>query len=138
MACKTESKVIGGNTYSATQWSATESLLMKMRLVKLFGPAIAALAPSENKDDMKSLSDGLTNMFVSNDPKEVVAVLKECIIGVALDDTRITASSFEEHFSGDNLLKVYQVFIFVLQVNYGNFLKGRWAENLMSKIKEKL
>lgn len=148
MACKTETKQIGDHEYSVTQWPAEKSMLMKFRLAKAFGASLATLMgnspqTAKNKkpteqDEALALSEGLSVLFQSNSPEELVALMKNCVVGVACDGKRITESSFNELFSGDELLEVYKVFVFVLQVNYSNLFKGQLADRFLAKMKENL
>lgn len=147
MACRTETKQIGEHEYSVTQWAATRSMLIKFKLAKIFGATLAIIASqsdtSKNKkkaaeNDARSLAEGLSTLFQDNSPEEIVALLKECIIGVGCDNEKITASSFEQLFSGDDLLEAYKVFLFVLQVNYANLMKGQLADRLLAKVQENL
>ena len=147
MACRTESKTIGEHEYSVTQWAADKSMLMKFKLVKAFGVSltkIVAIASTDTKkkssegEEIKAFSEGLASLFESNSPEELVSLMKSCVVGVACDGKRITDTSFNEVFSADDLLEVYNVFIFVIQVNYQNFLKGRLVDNLLAKVKESL
>ena len=137
MACRTESKTIGEQEYSVTQWPAEKALLMKFRLVKAFGAPLAVLmgkGDESEEDETQALSKGLAMMFQNNSPEELVALMKACVVGVALDGKRVTESSFNELFSGDDLSNIYKVFIFVLQVNYSNLFKGQSAERLLAKV----
>lgn len=149
MACKTETKQIGDHEYSVTQWPAEKSMLMKFRIVKAFGASLATLIGTasqtfseDDKDtdqgEAKALSEGLSILFQSNSPEELVTLMKNSVVGVACDGKRITETSFNELFSGDSLLEVYKVFIFVLQVNYINLFKGQLADRFLARMKETL
>jgi hypothetical protein len=148
MGCKTETKQIGDHEYSVTQWPADKSMLTKFRLVKAFGASLATLmgnSPQSTKgkkvseqDEALALSEGLSVLFQSNSPEELVALMKSCVVGVACDGRRITDSSFNELFSGDELLEVYKVFVFVLQVNYSNLFKGQLADRFLAKMNQSL
>jgi hypothetical protein len=148
MACKTESKQIGDHEYSVTQWPADKSMLMKFRLAKAFGASLVTLmgnSPQGSKDkkvteqdEALALSEGLSTLFQTNSPEELVALMKNCVIGTACDGKRITDTSFNELFSGDELLEVYKVFIFVLQVNYSNLFKGQLADRFLAKMNQNL
>jgi hypothetical protein len=141
MACRTETKEIGDSEYSVTQWSAEKSMLMKFKLGKTFGTSIAALMRSSNdkKDsEAKAFSEIISVFFDNNSPEELVALMKACVLGTACNGKRITDTSFNELFSGDDLVEVYKVFIFVLQVNYSNLFKGQLAENFLAKMKDHL
>lgn len=141
MGCNTDNKQIGEHEYSVTQWPATKALLNKLKLIKTFGSAMANIASlissdkSEENKDAEALAKGLSDLFDNNSPEDIVEIIKDFIIGVACDGTRITPSKFEELFSGDDLLEAYKVFIFVIQVNYKNLMKGPLADRLMEKIK---
>lgn len=143
MSCRTETQEIGMAEYSVTQWPATKAIVMKMRLLKTFGASVAILAGGAlggkgKSEDTKSLSDGLHALFQDSSPEEIVALMKECVIGVACDGEKITSSSFEKLFSGDELTEVYKVFLFVLKVNYANLMKGQKAEKLLAKMQVQL
>ena len=149
MACKTDTKEIGEHTYSVTQWPATKAILIKLKLIKTFGATLArisgsALETSDKKkkdnseNDAKAISEGLSLMFQDNSPEEILVLMKECVLGTGCDGAKITATSFEELFSGDNLLEVYKVFLFVLRVNYSDLMKGQLADRLLAKVQESL
>lgn len=141
MSCETETKIIGEHEYSVTQWPAKKAILTKFKLIKTFGASLAILAgqsSNEDYDDARTLSDGLSTLFNHSSPDELLSLMTECVIGVACDGKRITESRFDEIFSGDNLMDVYKVFIFVLKVNYGNLMKGQLADRFLAKMKENL
>tara|TARA_R110000851_G_scaffold96792_2_gene209937 strand:+ start:20945 stop:21361 length:417 start_codon:yes stop_codon:yes gene_type:complete len=138
MACRTENKEIGDHEYSVVQWSADKAMLMKFKLIKIFGPSLAMLATEDGGSDSESLSKGLHKLFENNSPEDIVATMKECVLGVAMDGKRLTPSSYAESFSADDIMDIYQIFIFVIKVNYGNLLKGQLAERFLAKMKENL
>lgn len=147
MSCQTETKQIGEREFSVTQWPADKAMLMKMKLAKTFGASIANIASiamasdkkkSSDAEQAKALSEGIAMMFQNNTPEEVTALIKSCVVGVALDGTRITETSFNEKFSGDELMDVYKVFFFVVKVNYGNLLKGQKLEGFLAKVQDSM
>ena len=147
MACKTETSEIGDHEYSVTQWPAEKSMLMKLRLTKAFGAPLAILmgnhkddpkSTTKDQDDALALSEGLNSLFEASSPEELVSLIKSSVVGVARDGKRITDSSFNEYFSGDDLMEVYKVFIFVLRVNYANLFRGQLADRFLAKVKENL
>ena len=139
MPCNTETTYIGDNEFSVTQWPIEKSLLMKFKLTKMFGPALTCLlggldVKGSDEDQITSLSNGLEKLFESGTPEDIVLIMKKSIVGIHCNEERITESSFTELFSGDNMMDVYKVFLFVLKVNYGNLLKGQKVEKLLAKI----
>lgn len=139
MACETQTTTIGDKEYSVTQWPAEKALLMKFRLVRAFGAAFASLAgtlegPTSTDNDMgKALASGLEEIFKCVKPEDLVALLKDSIVGVAVDGKKLTGPGFATEFSGDELGRMYAVFIFVLKVNYGNLIKGQWMESALAR-----
>lgn len=147
MACSTETKQIGDHEFSVTQWPADKAILMKMKLAKTFGASIGKIASmalqstkgkTSDAEEAEALSEGISMLFQSNTPEEIMQLIKGCVIGVAMDGTKITETTFNQIFSGDNLMDVYKVFIFVVKVNYGNLLKGQKAEALLAKVADTL
>ncbi len=139
MACETESKAIGDHEYTVTQWPAETAILMKFRLVKLFGASLAKLIEHPKQDDNgANLSGFVSELFANASPEDMLATLKQCVVGVTCDEKRITNSTFTELFSGNNLPDVYKVFVFVLQVNFSNLFSGQKMEEVMAKLKKNL
>lgn len=147
MTCNTETKQIGDHEFSVTQWPADKAILMKMKLGKAFGASIgkiASIALESNKkqttdsEQAQALSEGISMLFESNSPEEITKLIKDSVIGVAVDGTKITETTFNQIFSGDDLMDVYKVFIFVIKVNYGNLLKGQKAEAFLAKVQGSL
>lgn len=138
MGCKTETKTIGEREYSVRQWPAEKAILMKFKLAKAFGASLATLLGNEGAEELDTISKSFALIFDNSSPEELVALMKSCIVNVACDGTKITETSFNELFSGDNLLEIYQVFIFVLQVNYSNLFQGQLADRYLAKLKENL
>lgn len=142
MTCKTETKTIGERDYSVTQWPAEKSMLMKFRLTEILGPSLAQLAklkdPSKDIDEFKVFSSALSELFKTNKPQDVVDMIKDTVIGVAVDSTKMTNSKFDELFSGDDLIECYKVFLFVLKVNYSNLFKGQLVDNLLAKLQTRV
>lgn len=146
MACKTETLQIGNHEYTVTQWPAQKAILTKLKLVKTFGAALSILAgdssdkksKNKNKEEAEALSKGLSVLFDHSSPEDLLKLMTDCVIGIMCDDKRITITSFDEIFSGEDLMDVYKVFLFVLRVNYGNLMKGQLAESFLAKMKENL
>ena len=139
MVCRTETKDINDREYSVTQWPADKSMLMKFKLAKIFGTSIVklvdAISESENPknqtNEIKAIGESLSLLFKDNEPEEIVNFIKSCIIGVACEGKRITETRYPELYSGDNLMEIYKVFLFVVQVNYSNLFKGQKVENFI-------
>lgn len=157
MPCKTETQQIGDYEFSVTQWTPDKALLMKMRLMKVIGPSFAKLIElikekdAETEGDIdasilaNTVSESIHILFENGSPEEVSALIKECILGTAVhghpeikDGQRITDSTFNQLFSGDDFYRIYQVFFFVVKVNYLGFIKGQYAGRVLAKFKDRM
>ena len=140
MSTKIESKTINEREYTVTQWPAEKALLMKFKLTKVIGAPLALLiAASDTGDaDADTIANSLNALFKNSTPEELTALIKECIVGIMCDKERITSSTFSSLFVGENLLDVYQVLFFIVQVNYGGLFKGQLVENLLAKVPKNL
>lgn len=134
MTCKTETKTIGEREFSVTQWSAEKALLMKLKLLKVIGPSVASLASNSDGNEVEAFAKGLEKLFQNSEPEQILDLIKQCLVGVAIDGTRLTESRINENFDADSLMDMYQVFLFVLKTNYGNFMKGQLAQKLVAKM----
>lgn len=136
MAVKTESIIIDEREFHVTQWSAEKALLNKFKLLKMFGSSLSMLASGLDQKqkaseiEVKAIGEAIHELFQNTEPTELTATMKQCIVGVAEDGKRITESSFNQSFGADDLMVIYRLFLFVLQVNYSNFLKGQLGEKL--------
>jgi hypothetical protein len=143
MSCKTENTTIGEHEYSVTQWPADKALTMKFRLGKTLGPFFGKIATGVKKEkgefdiDKAVLSDAISQIFKDSTPEDLTKLLKDSIVGSAIDGTKITETTFNQYFSGDSLGDVYKVFFFVIKVNYsGNFIPALAVETLVAKAKK--
>lgn len=136
MSTKTETKEINGREYSVTQWPAEKALLMKFKLTKIIGAPLALLIASQDESNAEAdiIAKSIAALFDKSTPEDLLAVIKECVIGVACNTQKITNSSFSSLFIGDNLMDVYQVLFFVVRVNFGGLFKGQLVENLLAQV----
>jgi hypothetical protein len=146
MACKTETKKIGNHDYTVTQWPAQKAILVKLKMVKIFGASLLILANDKGKQKSKreqangseTFSDSFNALFENSTPEELLKTMTDSILGIMCDGKRMTLSNFDEVFSGDSLLEMFLVFLFVMKVNFGNLMKGQLAEDFLAKMKENL
>lgn len=149
MTCRTETKTIDNVEYSVRQWPAEKAMVNKFKLIKILGAPLASIAnvlgDSDTNDgslsdnEVSSISGAIEQLFANSSPEDLVSFIKECIVsnvfaGEGANATRITETSFNDMFAGDDLSKVYKVFIFVIKVNYSNLVKGQGVENLLAKL----
>lgn len=131
MACETFNQEIDGVEYSVTQWPADKAFMMKFKLLKIFGPALAQLA-NDKIDDSAKISGALTEIFKTAEPKDVLEIIKECVLSASVDGERITSAFFTETYNGERMMEAYKVFVFVIRTNYSNLFSGKFAETLLA------
>lgn len=141
MSCESESKTIGDRKFTVTQWDAEKCLLMKIRLLRTLGPASQKILTSIDSDgEVEGLLDGFNEIFQGNDPQEVVAMLKDVVMGAScssVEGDRITDSNFNLIFDANNLTDIYVLFIFVLKVNYYKaFTQGHYSKKIVARVKK--
>lgn len=127
MACKQETREIRGKQVFVRQWPASKAMDMQINLLTTMG------------DDCLGFVLGdwtfANLMFILQRVERPVflALVKECICAARIDGVEISATNFDVEFSGD-LMFIYDLFSFVLEVNFKDF----FAEGLarMEAIKE--
>ena len=130
-------KKIGSRKYRVDKLPATEANKLLIRLIKFLGPsfeaiaellagggiqgAAAALKGSDN--DLSGAARSL-GMFAANlDPDETHEMLKDiCEVAQAAGPNGYEEIVFEMHMT--DLMEAYQLAIYVLQVQFRDFLPG--------------
>ncbi len=146
MSCKDETRSINGHEYYCRQWDADKAFLMKFRLTKILGPALAELATAigskkkgedKEKEQVDALSNGMTKLFASAKPEELLGLIKEVVCSCTRDGERFNQSDFALAYQGE-LREPYMVFLFVIGLNYSDFFGGQSVEGLLAKATENL
>ena len=105
----------------------------KMELIAMLGntlPDIAAMAANKDKsqqEQISSFSNAAQKLFESASPEKVVDLIVRMLTSghTKRDGERLTESTFNSVYAGDNLSEAYKAFGFVIQVNYKGFFKGQ-------------
>jgi len=149
MAIETRNKTIDGHQVMVTQYPGTTSLTNKVRILKLLGPGVgetlSKVSPEEATAGVASSKleifiQVLGNVCGTLDPDKFTEFVLELLIGTRIkvggtsgDYQEITREIFDLEFAGQ-LLLMYKILFFVLEVNYGNFFgKGGLGEFLKRK-----
>ena len=145
MSCNIEKKNILGKEYSCQQWSAVVGLKMQAKLIEYgagtFFQFIASLK-SDFKDaikndanveditdymDAEKIVKAVDTLFSSHNSEEIVQFIIDFILEAELEigKEKFQYNHIDENFSGDNLIGIYQLFLFVVSTNYKNLFKGQ-------------
>lgn len=153
MACETFDTQINGTQYVTTQWSATRSFTMKLKIVQMFGDALfelARLSVNPNKkenvegqvqskqispEQISGVQNALAKLFEKHQPEAIVAFVKDALSCGATkrDGKRIVSSNFDQIFDEAGLGEMYKAFFFVVKSNYADFFKGQKAADILAK-----
>jgi hypothetical protein len=127
----TKKKTIDGAEYSVTQFPARRGLALKIKLVKLIGPALAEAAGGLDLKEGVNLQEAeIDTGFMGKAVEKLVEGMDDSTGDLILDLLSMTRKNgqelkeavFDTEFAGD-YLTLYKVLGFVIQVN-GFFGKG--------------
>lgn len=123
MNCETFTTEINGRAYSYTQLPATKSLILKYSLAGIIGSAVTDIIPYLGKsknEQTKAFGDAMVKIFSNNEPEEIVALIKKVMVPAFCDGERI---DIDKHFTGE-ASEMYQVLLWILKQEYGDFFTG--------------
>jgi hypothetical protein len=149
---KTERTTINETPVIVVQLPARKALLLKTKLVKLLGPAIAKLFVTDSLPSAKSglsidqdidpvaLSSAMAILVDRLEPDAFLSLVLECLASTKVEvngsPIDVTRETFDAIFSG-GLAFMYKVLWFSLKVNYADFFDLEGIGNLL-KTREKM
>jgi hypothetical protein len=114
MACKTETRDIRGKTVFVRQWPANKAMNMQIELLTVLGDDCLAFV-------MGDWNFGNLMYILQRVEKSVfIPLIKECVAAARINGAEVSDSNFDVEFSGD-LMGIYSIFSFVLEVNFKDF-----------------
>lgn len=128
---------IGGHKYKTCRLPAETAWLLKLKLVKAFGPALQGLigAAGESGGGKQEEVLGRIGEFLGTiDPENLVKLLKEVCSHVWQDGQKVTPERFNEAFV-DSYQDAVKVAWFVCEINYRDFFQGASQSPLAQKLK---
>lgn len=133
---ETKDKVINGNTYSVTQFTALRALRLQYKIIKIFGAGIAqVLRPQISQNqvggatlnigiDKDSLASAILSITSNMDESSFEGLFKELLQCTRKDGKELTSAIIDHEFAGD-LATLWKVIWFVLKVNFDSFFDER-------------
>lgn len=114
MACRSETREIRGKPVFVRQWPANKAMAMQIELLTVLGDDCLSFV-------MGDWSFGNLMYVLQRVEKPVfLALVKECIASARINNVEINDANFDVEFSGD-LMNIYSIFSFVLEVNFKDF-----------------
>ncbi len=148
MSCETFEENICGVQYVTTQWPATKQMVIKFKLIKMFGEAIFTIVESMNvkgkdKDaaQLAALKSALSTVFETSSPEELAGLITEILTlnnATKRDGTRISTTNYDQLYSGGDMKENYMALLFVIKSNYSAFFKGQKASDFLAKVEAQL
>lgn len=125
---KTQEKIIGENTYTVTQFSATKSLKMLHRvgkyisgpLAKLAGDAKPGSAMINAEITTETIGKAVQSFFEACDENTFESTVKELLTSTTRNNKPL---NFDLDFSGQ-IGELLKLVAFILEVNYKDFFSG--------------
>ena len=140
MAIRSVKKIIGAFEVEVTQFPARKALENKFRLLQLLGKPIGTILSGLNlskeelnkakndptdllgKMDLKVIGEAIEQLVQSLPPAQSVNLLLSFFTMTKVNGRDLDEGMIDLEFAGDNLSLIYQIFWFVLEVNYKGFL----------------
>lgn len=129
MAIEQKRKVIGNTTYLVTTMDGISALRVKSKLIKILGAGVTELKESELKEmtkggfDVSKALDFLKPVLNNFDDELVVnfvlSLFEQGVMVEKIIDGKTVPQplDFQAHFAG-NIMEVWKVVAFILQVNF--------------------
>lgn len=114
MGCKTETREIRGKPVFVRQWPANKAMSMQIDLLTILGDDCLAFVQGDWN------FGNLIYILQRIDKPSFLALVKECISSAVVQGVVINETNFDVEFSGD-LMNIYSIFSFVLEVNFKDF-----------------
>lgn len=138
---ETKERKIGELNISVTPWPARKAFKNQIMLGKVFGPSLRELGAAikgatdtgiDSDADFSMIGQAFANLFEHLSESEAESVLKKLTDGVLVNNVEPTPEQFDTYFAGD-MMGIYKVIGFVLEVNYGSFLEKSGIGALLQK-----
>jgi len=137
---ETKEKKIDDRAVMVTQFPGRRALFFKTRLLKLVGPSVTQLFTGKGLDaslDFSTMSKALDKLSENLKEDEYVKFVLDLLQCTRLDGQEITDMVFDSEFAG-NLLLMYKILWFTLEVNYGSFFGQSGIGKILSAIPQQL
>lgn len=140
-----QTKEINGTLYGVEQLPATKGLSLQLKLGKFLGGGLSDLRGFEG-GSTESILQSIGNLISKIDDEEFADFVKTTVMHArkmiqveGQDEPTPTAINFDKEFQ-DDYVTMWELFIFVLDVNLGKFLSGvksRFASHTQKKQNKK-
>jgi len=118
---------IHGKTVKVQQLPARKAILLKAKLVRIFGPSLGKLADGFKGgsflDADLDISGAAEKLFAALPEDKVLPLIDELLKGVFVDNLDVSSEDKFDHVFTEDQMLLYKTIGFVLEVNYKSFLE---------------
>ena len=114
MSCKSETREIRGKPVYVMQWPASKAMAMQIEMLRIMDDECMGFVFGD------WTFGNLLYVFKNVERTLFMSFVKECIASARVAGVEINESNFDVEFSGD-LMFIYSLFSFVLEVNFKDF-----------------
>lgn len=134
-----KSKTIDGKEILTVPFMGRRALAYKTKIIRLFGASIGALFSKaggfQGNVDFSVFEGAIDKLTASIDEKVFVDFTLELLATTRIDGKEITIEVFDLEFAS-NLVLMYKILWFVLEVNYGNFFGASGIGKILSQFNQ--
>jgi len=138
-----QTKQIGEHNITVSPWPARVAWKNQITFGRVLGPSLKELgAALESKEkgasvmdsnlDYSSIGSAISNLFSNISEEESEVLLFKFLDGVSIGGQPISPETFDVLFLSD-MISVYKIIGFVVEVNYGSFLGKSGIGKLLKK-----
>ena len=144
MGCETKTRKIGERQWTVTQMPATQSLLIQAQLAPILasvGGDLYRVSKGGGQAIVEALGAAAGAIQAHLPPDKFLQLAKDLTEnGLVQVEGRTIGStnSFDAVFSGDDMVDLYRVIWFVLEVNYAGFFGALGLTGVMERAKAKM
>ncbi len=147
MACDTKQRVIQGRKYTVTQMPPSVSIPIQAKLVQLAsglaGPMLkdAASGLSVDVAGLAAVSDVLSaagEVISKYMPGDELLAFAQKLVNPSYVSVEGGPIDFESEFAGDDMVRLYPLIAFILEVNYARFFSGLGLSRVVAIAKSRL
>lgn len=138
---QTKEKIIDGASYSVTQMTARRALRMKAKLLRIFGASLAQIFLPSKEEPMKGMAfskeeavKAIQALAMSLDDDVFESLVVDLLSSVRKNGIELNEHVIDIEFAGD-LMTLFNVVWFVLEVNFSSFFGESGIGNLVEKPK---
>lgn len=145
MACESKQRVIHGRTYTVTQMPPSVSIPIQAKLVQLAatlaGPLLqeakSGLAEGVKLEIVGEALSAIGDVIATHMPPDELLTWAQKLTDSNYVHVEGAPLDFESEFAGDDMVRLYPLIAFILEVNYARFFSAFGLGKVVEVAKDK-